>query len=214
MVRYILALFFLLSIPFTAWGDDHIVVGHFSVGDMEGWEKKIFTGETHYRLIYDGDLKVLEANSKESASGLVRKVVVDLSKTPYLHWSWKVHSILPTMDEHKRSGDDYPARVYVVFSGGFLFWRTRALNYVWSSNQPVGSVWENAYTSQARMIAVESGSEFLDVWRQERRNIQKDYERAFGETIEHLDAVAIMTDTDNSGGSLISWYGDLWFSSQ
>lgn len=44
-----------------------------------------------------------------------------------------------------------------IFSGGALFWRTRAINYVWSNKQSIGSSWFNAFTSNAGMIVVESG---------------------------------------------------------
>ncbi|MEW8075993.1 MAG: DUF3047 domain-containing protein [Candidatus Sedimenticola endophacoides] len=44
-----------------------------------------------------------------------------------------------------------------------------ALNYVWSGNQPVGSSWNNAYSSRARMIALQSGSLDDPRWRSERR---------------------------------------------
>jgi Protein of unknown function (DUF3047). len=27
-----------------------------------------------------------------------------------------------------------------------------------------------------------------------------------------IDAVALMTDTDNSGGHVLAYYGDIWFS--
>jgi len=47
----------------------------------------------------------------------------------------------------------------------------------------------------------------------ERRNVREDWRRAFGQDIEAIDAVAIMTDTDNSGQKARAWYGQPWFSS-
>jgi hypothetical protein len=83
--------------------------------------------------------------------------------------------VLEGTDERTRAGDDYPARVYVVFSGGAAFWRTRAINYVWSNNQPIKSNWPNAYTKNAQMIAVQSGTEHLGQWVEERRDVLADY---------------------------------------
>jgi hypothetical protein len=139
---------------------------------------------------------------------------VDLAATPYLHWRWKVDNVFSGNDERRRAGDDYPARVYVVFSGGLLFWRTRAINYVWSSHQPPGTAWPNAYTGNARMIAVESGSEHLGQWRQARRDVRADYRRLFGEEPGRVDAVALMTDTDDTGATATAWYGDIWFAAE
>jgi hypothetical protein len=95
-----------------------------------------------------------------------------------------------------------------------LFWRTRSLVYVWSSHQPVDSLWENPYTGNARHIAVRSGPEQTGQWLEENRNVREDWERAFGDVIDGIDAVAIMTDTDDSGLAASAWYGDIVFSSQ
>jgi len=192
-------------------GSARIDVGRFSQGDLTGWQPKTFKGETRYVLSTDGERMALYADSRASASGLYRKTHIDLTQTPYLHWSWKIGNRLGRNDERTRDGDDYPARVYVVFSGGLFFWRTRAINYVWSSNQPVGSVWPNAFTGNAGMVAVESGSTGIGKWVSERRDIRADYRNLFGKEPDSADAVALMTDTDNTGLSATAWYGDIWF---
>ena len=190
-------------------------VGLFSLGDMAGWQPKRFAGRTRYSLVRAQGRLVLRAVSHASASGLYRRVHVDLARTPCLHWSWRVaHVLAAPHDERTRRGDDYPARVYVVFSGGLFFWRTRAINYVWSSNQSVGSSWPNAFTGRARMVAVESGAAKAGRWVDERRDVLADYRRLFGSDPGDVDAVAIMTDTDNTGLSATAWYGDIWFSSE
>jgi hypothetical protein len=156
--------------------------------------------------------QVLEANSQGSASGLVRELRVDLEKQPYLNWSWRVDDVLTAIDERTKAGDDYPARVYVIVSGGIAFWRTRTLIYVWSSRQPAGSTWENAYTANACVMALRSGK--AAGWATERRDVRADFEACFNDDITVIDAVAIMTDTDNSGQEATAWYGDIFFSSE
>jgi len=190
---------------------ERVEVGQFSQGELAGWQAKSFSGETRYALAEEDGRRALHATSHGAASGLFREVTVDLGRTPFLHWSWKVGNIVPSADERSKGGDDYPARVYVVFSGGLFFWRTRAINYVWSNNQPVGSEWPNAYTGNARMIAVRSGSAGLGQWQRERRDIRADYRRLFGAEPGEVAAVALMTDTDNTGAVAEAWYGDIWF---
>ena len=95
--------------------------------DMNNWKTKKFSGETSYELVNIDNKQAIRAISNQSASGLIRKMKVDLTKTPYMNWSWKIDSILNGVDETKKSGDDYAARVYVVISGGVFFWRTRAI---------------------------------------------------------------------------------------
>ncbi|OIO75160.1 MAG: hypothetical protein AUJ57_00615 [Zetaproteobacteria bacterium CG1_02_53_45] len=193
---------------------EQVDVARFSQHDMHGWKAREFKGETRYTLVKESGRFVLQADSNNNASGLYREVNIDLARTPFLNWSWKVGNVLKGIDERTRDGDDYPARVYVVFSQGLLFWRTRAINYVWSSNQPVGSNWLNAFTDNARMIAVESSPGKIGEWINERRDVRKDYRQLFGEEPDSADAIAIMTDTDNSGLSAIAWYGDIWFSAE
>jgi hypothetical protein len=182
--------------------------------DISGWEKKVFSGITSYELVNVDNRDVLKAVSNQSASGLVRKIEVDLNKTPYMNWSWKVESILNNVDETKKPGDDYPARVYVVISDGLFFWQTRALSYVWASKQPKGSSWPNAFTDKAKMVAVESGDELVGKWVKEKRNILEDIKLLLSIDATRVDAVAVMTDTDNSKQSATAYYGDIFFTSE
>lgn len=179
----------------------------------EQWRAESFVGHTDYRIVLHDNHPVLRADTHASASGLVRELDVDLTRTPWLNWSWRVDNHYPGIDEQSRGGDDYPARLYVVVSGGLTFWRTRAVNYVWSSNQPVGTHWSNAYTANAQMLAVASGGDGLGAWHHYRRNVRTDLERLFGDAIERIDAVALMSDSDNSGLAARAWYGPIWFSS-
>jgi len=189
-------------------------IGRFSAGDLGGWKEKSFVGNTHYQIIDTEQGKVLHAGAQSSASGMFRKVRIDLTRTPWLHWSWRVDETFSGNDERSKAGDDYPARVYVVVDGGMFFWRTRAVNYVWSSNQPVTTSWPNAFTGNAMMVAVRSGSADTGRWVQERRNVREDLKRLFGEDITHIDAVAVMTDSDNTGQSASAFYGDIYFASE
>ena len=202
-----------IFISFSAFAETRIV-GDFAKGTLDSWQEKIFDEQTIYEMSQDMNATVLKATSQNSASGLYREISVDLQQMPYLNWTWKVENTLKNQQEQTKEGDDYPARIYVIFSGGFLFWQTRALNYVWSSHQPVETIWPNAYTENAQMIAIESGHRHTGVWRQQKRNVLEDYRRAFGVTPGKTDAVAIMTDTDNTGLKATSYYGKIYFSSE
>jgi hypothetical protein len=190
---------------------DQVVVAAFSTGDLSGWSKKIFKGETDYSIIQAGDRKVLRAISKNAASGLVKKIDIDAFRYSRLRWSWKIEHTLKREDASKKSGDDFVARVYVVFPR-ILFWKTRAINYVWSAYLPKGAVLPNAYTANAIMVAVESGDGKAGTWVYEERNIFEDYRRFFGEAPSHLGAVALMSDTDNTGDEAVAYFGDIFLS--
>ncbi len=115
------------------------------------------------------------------------------------------------VDETLKEGDDSPARVYVLSTHPVLFWKTRALAYIWSSAQPKDSDWPNAYMSNERVIAVRSGDQGLGEWHQERRNVREDFKRYFGIDVRYIDVVAFMTDSDNTKQRAVTYYGDIFF---
>lgn len=174
---------------------------------LQGWEPREFDGFTSYRV----DKNELRATCKDAASALVFEREVDLEKTPVLTWSWKVENVFEEIDERQKAGDDYPARIYVIKKQGLFGMGTLALNYVWSSNQRVGAEWESAYTDQAQMRALDAGGAQIGVWRTHRRNVRRDFERLFGEDVDEIDGIAIMTDCDDSGQSARAAYRDISF---
>lgn len=194
--------------------DQRVTVGAFSSGALDDWDTKRFEGVTDYRLIEDQGRRVVRAESRAAASGLYKQVRIDLARTPYVHWSWKVERTVGALDETTKAGDDYAARVYLVFSGGVLFWKTRALNYVWASRQPQDATWPNAFTANAQMLALRSGNALAGQWVSERRDVRADYRRLFGSDVRYVDAVALMTDTDNTDGRAVAYYGDIYFSDE
>ena len=191
-----------------------LVVGDFSNAGLAGWEAHSFKGETDYAVVELDGTRVVKAVSRGAASILFREQRIDLQQTPYLEWRWRVENVIEGAAEREKRGDDYPARVYVVREGGLFAWRTRSVNYVWSSNQPVGAEWPNAYTDQAHMVAVRSGPAEAGGWVEERHNVLDDFRRLFGEEIRHVDGVALMTDTDDTGSEATAFYGDIRFTSE
>lgn len=193
--------------------DEKLMIGAFSSGSLDHWETKEFKGQTSYQIVDLGGTRVLKAESNDSASGLYKEQRIDLQKTPFMNWRWRIENRLGNINEQAKSGDDYAARVYVIVSGGFAFWRTKAINYVWASTSPKGKIWPNAFAGDhAMMIALRSSNDKTGTWYTEKRNILADLKQQFGEDIRYIDAVAVMTDTDNAHGKATAYYGDIYFS--
>jgi hypothetical protein len=213
-VRVILLAFLLLllAVPLPA-AERSRTIDDFEKGLGRDWEVKSFKGETRYAVVNEGDGKVLRADSRGAASGLVYRIRYDLRDYPVLSWRWKVAGTIARGDERSRRGDDYAARVYVVFPS-WLPTRTRSLNYIWANRVPRGTILPNAYTGNVKMIAVQSGSGRAGEWVREERNVLEDYRRAFGEDPSTVGAVALMTDTDNTGESATAWYDDIRISAK
>lgn len=182
----------------------------FSPDDIARWEEKSFSGQTRYALTTMDGERVLQAQVNGGASGKFRQIRIDLTQTPYLHWRWKVGQSWPGLNERSKGGDDYPARLYVVVERGPFGLASKTVNYVWSGNQAIGKQWPNAFTKQAVLIAVENGAANVGQWRSYKRDLRADLKAAFGEDIRQIDAIAIMSDGDNSQQKGNAWYGDIW----
>lgn len=193
---------------------ERVMVGAFAAGDFSGWDEKSFKQHTSYRLLRDvqSGQMVLRAEARGTASGRVKKIRVDLTKTPFLNWSWKIDQPYIGLNEESKGGDDFPVRVYVIAQGGLFGLSTRAINYVWASTKAVGQHWPNPFTAQAQMMAVDSGSNGAGQWVTHKRNVRADLQAVFGADISQIDAVALMTDGDNSGSEAGASYGDIFFS--
>lgn len=203
----------ILTLHHPAIADSRLAIGEFSQNRLDGWEHKSFKGETDYRLQTIEGVTALSANSRAAGSGLFKERRIDLAQTPYLNWSWRIGNRLTGLNEQSKAGDDYAARVYVVVKGGLAFWQTKAINYVWAGNSKKDSIWPNAFAGDhAMMLALRGPEAPLNSWQHEKRNVLADFKQLFGEGIRYIDAVAIMTDTDNSNGQVSAAYGDLWFS--
>ena len=232
-----LALLVLLSVHETAGATDPPQVPAFSRmtagAKIAGWQilkPAPRAPETHYSLVADSGVVVLAAAANHSMSGLIYPVRVDVGQFPRLRWRWKITAPLQTADMMTKAGDDYAARIYVLFDYPLekLSMLTRAklklaelafgtkiptaaLNYIWDNQHAVGTVQANAYTDRARMIVIESGATNAGGWVTETRDLGADFRAAFNEDPPPIVAVAVATDTDNTGEMTNAWYGDLEF---
>jgi hypothetical protein len=228
----------LLLLSDQAFSLDIIEVGKFSTETMDdllpsGWKPLTFKkieSHTIYTLVKDNDRVVVKAVAIASASGLIREIKIDPKEYPLVQWRWKVSNILKKGDVNKKEGDDYSARIYITFEydpnklGFFerMKYKTvrllygqypplSAINYIWESKAPVGTIVPNPYTDRVKMIVAESGEAKLNQWVNEEKNIYEDYKKAFGEEPPMISGMAIMTDTDNTGESATAYYGDIIF---
>lgn len=185
----------------------------YSPNQIVNWSEQEFEGRTAYSLIDASETEARHAAvraecSGATASGRLLETEVGLDDTPILEWSWRIDNVYEGIDETVKDGDDYPARVYVIARRWPNF-RSRAINYVWSSSQPAGSSWPNAFADQFAMVAVRSGPAGAGEWLTERRDVAEDFRRFHDLEVDTVDVVAIMTDCDNAGQSATAWYGPI-----
>ena len=176
---------------------------------------------------------VLSASSDKAASGLLQEVSIDPTKTPFLRWRWKVPQILPGANLLERGADDSPARLIVSFDGDLekLDVDDRAtatmvklfsgrempyatLMYVWDNQLPPDSLIDNAYSTRAKMIVVETGAKRIGQWLDFRRDLINDFRRAFGEEPGKIISIGVMTDSNRTESQAIAYYGDIFLNNK
>ena len=199
-------------------------------GGWRVWTFSRLKKNTEYGMVSHRGRNVMRARAHGSASGLTHDVDVDLKAYPVLRWRWLVEELIPGADNTQAHSEDSPVRIVLAFSGDKSKWdfgerilatqlRMLAgfempyatLSYIWENRAPKGSLIHSNHTSRSKMIVAESGKEKLGQWWLESRNVYEDYKRAFGEEPGQVYAIAIMTDTDNTGAITHAYYGDIVF---
>ncbi len=194
------------------------------------WTLSRFKKSTEYKLVDTDGRTAVKAQAAASASGLVHKLDLDPRQYPLLSWQWKIEDLIKTADNTTRQFEDSPVRVVVSFAGDMdtlplddrmFFDNVRLLTrqqmpyatlmYIWENRAARDKVLPNLHTSRIKMIVAESGREKVGVWQDITRNVVDDYRRAFGEEPGRITAIAVMTDTDNTGENARAWYGDIVF---
>ena len=185
-----------------------IIIDDFENGISPRWKRKSFKGNTEYTWIRDSNKGCLKATSQGTASSMYYRIEYDPEQYPFITWSWKVDNIVAGGDATKKSCDDYGARIYVIFPS-LTIWKTKAINYIWANKLPKEEAIPNAYTRNSIMVSVESGEAETGKWITETRNVYGDYRRNFKKEPPKVGAIAIMTDTDNTGDSATAAYGSI-----
>ncbi|MGQ0792511.1 MAG: DUF3047 domain-containing protein [Deltaproteobacteria bacterium] len=234
----LLAMLAAMSIPSAALSPDTIEVGRFSAETAEGglpsgWSPFTFKNSpkhTHYGLVKEGGVMVVMATSQGAVSALSREIKIDPKEYPIIRWRWKIANTLRGSDLKSKKGDDYSARIYITFqydpSKSSALERAKykaarlaygkfpplgAINYIWTKNSPDGAFASNPHLKQSKMFVAESGDAKVGEWVFEQRDVYEDFKRAFGREPTAISAVAIMTDTDNTGEAAVAYYGDIEF---
>ncbi len=168
---------------------------------------------TEYDVSDESGRVVVTGRADDGNRALVREIGVESPTTLQLSWSWRARSPLTgERDERSKAGDDFAARVFVVFETSVIPTRTRAINYVWSIREPLGAVFPSPYTERVAHIVLQNAGSIDDprAWQAESRDVLADYEAFFGEAPTVITAVAIMVDTDNTDGYAETDFRDLW----
>jgi hypothetical protein len=208
----------LLYVPVTVVGTQEAVVVNF---DQEkdpipkGWELSEREGKANLVLVPDGGTQALKLRSNSSSFSLDKELEIDLTKTPYLEWQWKVTELPKGGDFRESVTDDQAAQLYVV-----LHWGTfskQAIAYIWDTTAPLGTTEKISPPipfMTVHAVVVRSGEREMGKWVTETRNVVEDYEKLFGSKPKKVKAIRIQINSQHTKSEAESHWRFVRFKAQ
>lgn len=194
---------------------------------LDNWDPVFFPRvqkHTMYSVVKEGQSSYLKAESNASASAISSKREFNVYEYAYVRWKWKVRNVYRKGDASRKSGDDYPLRIYFAFKYdpekasfgerikyGFakrIFGQyppRSGLNYIWANRRHEQRIITSTYAKEERMIILQSGSDNAGKWIEQKVNIIEDYRRAFGSDPPSNVRIVIMNDADDTGEGSVSY---------
>jgi len=211
IIRFSLFILFVLSSSSNA---EIVNVFEFTDEELKTLKVRKVKGKTKWSLGSNENGNYIRAESEGTGSGLGKEILIDLRKTPYINITWKIEKDLPGIVENSKKGHDYAARVFVVKKTGSTALSNRAINYVFSSNNSVNENWPSPFTKKSIDYVLSTTKKNLNKWVTVKANVKEHFKLLHNLDVNILNGVAIMTDTDNSKLKAISYYQDIYFSSE
>jgi len=173
----------------------------------DGWQLKVNHGTPDLTVIGEGDGRVLRFKSNKSSFSLERAVDIDVSHYPLLAWNWKVSQLPAGGDFRHYTTDDQAAQVLVAFSDH------KILSYIWDTSAPKGTFQSERGIPFLHIFVkvLQSGSGGLNQWTAETQNLAQDYEKAFGHAASHVKGIRLQINSQHTGASAESYFGDISF---
>ena len=214
--KFFIILLIIFNYPISALAEK-VVVFEFTEQEFETLEvRKVrgSNGKTKYSLGMNENGSFLRAEAKGTASGLGKKIKIDLNKTPFINITWKIEKDLKGIDEKSKKGHDFAARVFVVKKTGLTALSNKVVNYVFSSNNSTNEFWRSPYTKISIDYVLSTTKDNLNEWVTVKANVKEHFKKLHDLNVEELTGIAIMTDTDQTDIKAISYYQNIYFSSE
>ena len=158
---------------------------------------------------------IIKAESLGGRSSLFREVKEKEKNYRILSWGWKISNVVHSAIETRKDRFDAAARVMVVF-GKEKSYRIFGggepiglkIEYIWAARLPKGHIFDHPGEKDRKVFVVESGDGKAEQWVYEMRNIQKDFQTAFGTEFPGALAIGIQTDTNHSNEQVTAYYSN------
>jgi len=200
----------------------------------EGWEVIPYfrAAKNKLSLSKEGKGAVLRVKSIGSASGVLKRLEIDLKKFPVLVWRWKINRVVGMAIESRKDRNDSAARVRVIFGKAapkplkgppeilklFKSFGIQTggkeppgfkIDYIWGNNALKGEVIDYPGSNNHKMVVVESGNKRARRWVWEKRNLIEDFQQFFTRSPPTLIGIMVLTDTDQTNEGVIAHYSSI-----
>ena len=209
-IKALIIFFVLIELGYS----ENIQAFNFTKEEFESLDVKKVKKLTTYSLGSNENGNFLRAEAEGVGSGLGKKLKINLESTPFINITWKVEKDLRGIVENSKKGHDFAARVFVVKKTGLTALSNKAINYVFSSNNSIDEYWRSPYTKSSIDYVLSTTKEHPNEWITVKANVKDHFKKLHGLDVKVIDGLAIMTDTDNSKLKAISYYQNIYFSSE
>ncbi len=174
-----------------------------------GWHHRTFwtRGPMAIAFTEKAGVPALRLATHGTASMLFRHVDVDLAAYPTLTWRWLVEQPIDSdIDERTRAGDDHPARLFLSFhtEAG----ETRNMEIVWGNRLLHRGDYK--YIGGFPHYVANGGTENVGRWQRESVDLAAIYRTIWPDAAPtHLYEVALFCDSDETGGTTVSYFADV-----
>jgi hypothetical protein len=173
-----------------------------------GWYHPTFwtRGPMQMAFAVKDGVPAMRFETRSTASMLFRHVDFDLADYQFLIWRWYIEQPIESpLDEHTHEGDDYPARLFLVFRT--VAGEERRMEIIWGNKLKAG---DYKYVGGFPHYVADGGDENIHQWRSEQVDLREVYRQIWPDDAPaHLIDIAIFCDSDETRGHTVSYFADV-----
>ncbi|MBI4824418.1 MAG: DUF3047 domain-containing protein [Nitrospirae bacterium] len=196
-----------------SFGEQTIVIGFDGNPDPKGvpsgWELKEKKGKADFKVLTEGEEKVIFMKSVVSSFSLQKDIKINLKEYPYLTFRWKVVKLPDGGDVRKGKTNDQALQTMIAFEEG------KILSYIWDTTAPQGTVSEESVpwpiSLQIKVLTLKSGTQELGQWVTITRNVYEDFNRLFGEEPPPIEGIRVQINSQHTRSTAESYFGKMLF---
>lgn len=215
----------ILAVALAATASPALAAGAIAFGPVlaaQGWDVLTFRGRSPVGYTPEG-ASSLAIRAETAVSVLYRPLPEAFAGASTASWRWRVDAGPPPTDLGQRGGEDRAIALYFLFADDpdirsappaslrAALRRGRALVYVWGGDGAARSLVPSPHMGARGTLLIQrpAANGPTGAWVAERVDLRADFRRAFGREPGPLVAVAVSSDSDDTGGITEAAISDL-----